>query len=116
MAALELAGGQARLVERAIVIGERPRLAQPLLAARREIFSGALTGTQEGDPRKAGEALLRVLESDTPPLRLLLGNAAADLAPIVHRQRLDEWARWDDTAEDQILNSHSRKIPVAATR
>ena len=69
-----------------------------VLAARRAIFSGALTGTQEGDPRKAGEALLRVLESDTPPLRLLLGNAAAGLAPIVYRQRLDEWARWDDTA------------------
>lgn len=69
-----------------------------VLAARRAIFSGALTGTQEGDPRKAGEALLRVLESDTPPLRLLLGNSAAGLAPTVYRQRLDEWARWDDTA------------------
>ena len=69
-----------------------------VLIARRHIFSGALVGTQVGDPRKAGEALLRVLESDTPPLRLLLGKAAADLAPAVYRERMEEWARWDEVA------------------
>ena len=69
-----------------------------LLGARREAMSGALARTQAGDPRKAGEALLAVLDSPTPPRRLLLGALAADTAPRVYAQRLQEWADWDAVA------------------
>ena len=44
-------------------------------------MDGRAAFTQPGDPRRAGEAMIRVVESDEPPLRLLLGNPAADLAP-----------------------------------
>ena len=69
-----------------------------VLGGRREAMSGALTGTQAGDPRKAGEALLKVLESDAPPRRLLLGVLAADTAPATYQQRLTEWAAWNAVA------------------
>lgn len=69
-----------------------------ILAQRREAMSGAYAGTQPGDPRRAAEALLAVLDSPAPPRRLLLGAMAADLAPQVYRDRLAEWARWDDVA------------------
>jgi NAD(P)-dependent dehydrogenase (short-subunit alcohol dehydrogenase family) len=69
-----------------------------VLAARREVMSGAHARTQAGDPRKAAEALLQVLQSDEPPLRLLLGAYAADHAPKVYRTRLAEWERWDALA------------------
>jgi len=69
-----------------------------LLGARREAMSGAQAHTQAGDPRKAGEALLAVLDSPTPPRRLLLGALAADTAPRVYAQRLQEWADWDALA------------------
>lgn len=69
-----------------------------VLGGRREAMSGALTGTQAGDPRKAGEALLKVLDSDTPPRRLLLGAFAADTAPATYQQRLTDWATWDAIA------------------
>ena len=45
-----------------------------VLAARREAMSGAQARTQVGDPRRAGQALLAVLDSPTPPRRLLLGR------------------------------------------
>lgn len=66
-----------------------------VLAERREILSGAYARTQPGDPRRAGEALFKILEADNPPLRLLLGNYAADRAPSVWRERLQEWETWD---------------------
>ena len=69
-----------------------------VLSARREAMSGALARTQAGDPRKAGQALLRVLDSEHPPRRLLLGALAADVAPATYNARLREWAQWDDVA------------------
>lgn len=69
-----------------------------ILGGRREAMSGALARTQAGDPRKAGDALLRVLDSPTPPRRLLLGKLAADVGPATYQQRLAEWAEWDSVA------------------
>jgi NAD(P)-dependent dehydrogenase (short-subunit alcohol dehydrogenase family) len=69
-----------------------------VLAQRREALSGRHARTQPGDPRKAAEALFTVLESDSPPLRLLLGSFAADHAPRVYRERLAEWEAWDQFA------------------
>ena len=69
-----------------------------VLAARREAMSGALARTQPGDPRRAGEALLQVLDSEQPPRRLLLGAMAADTGPRTYRERLQEWERWDAVA------------------
>ncbi|MDQ3403044.1 MAG: oxidoreductase [Actinomycetota bacterium] len=69
-----------------------------VLAKRRVGLSGAYADVQPGDPRKAGEALLAVLASAKPPVRLLLGRGCADLAPRVYRERIEEWATWDDLA------------------
>jgi NAD(P)-dependent dehydrogenase (short-subunit alcohol dehydrogenase family) len=69
-----------------------------VLAERRSMLSGESAFTQPGDPARAAEALLAVLSSDHPPLRLLLGRRAADVAPEVYRQRLAEWAEWDVVA------------------
>lgn len=66
-----------------------------VLAKRRHGLSGAYAHLQPGDPYKAGLALLKLVDAADPPLRLLLGNSAADLAPRVYRQRIQEWERWD---------------------
>ncbi|MFF1560462.1 oxidoreductase [Streptomyces sp. NPDC058279] len=69
-----------------------------VLAKRRHGLSGAYAHLQPGDPRKAGEALLKLVDAEEPPLRVLLGNGAADLAPSVLRARLAEWEEWDALA------------------
>jgi len=68
---------------------------EDVLRERREMISRTDANLYPGDPRKAGEALLKALESKPPPLRLLLGNAAAEAAPKIYRDRLSEWARWE---------------------
>ena len=69
-----------------------------VLAKQRHGLSGAYAHLQPGDPRKAGEALLKLVDAPEPPLRVLLGNKAADLAPSVLRERLAGWQEWDSLA------------------
>lgn len=69
------------------------------LAQRRAAMDGSQAFTQPGDPYRAGEAMIRVVESDDPPLRLLLGKAAADMAPTLWQGRIDVAERWRATAE-----------------
>jgi NAD(P)-dependent dehydrogenase (short-subunit alcohol dehydrogenase family) len=69
-----------------------------VLGARRAAMDGSQARTQAGDPRKAAEALLAVLDSPKPPRRLLLGKLAADVGPATYHARLQEWAEWDAVA------------------
>lgn len=55
------------------------------------------SGQEPGDPAKAAEAVVKVVEADSPPLRLLLGKAAYQAAT----NKLDTMAKsieeWKDT-------------------
>ncbi|WPP41948.1 oxidoreductase [Paenibacillus hunanensis] len=59
-------------------------------------------GKEPGDPQKAAEAVLQIVESDKPPLRLLLGNAA--YAAATHKlntllQSIEEWKEVTQNAD-----------------
>src|SRR5258708_25179991 len=49
-----------------------------------------------GDPRASAGALFAVVESETPPLRLLLGTFAVTMMPEVYAERLQEWKAWEE--------------------
>jgi NAD(P)-dependent dehydrogenase (short-subunit alcohol dehydrogenase family) len=53
-------------------------------------------GTQPGDPAKAARAIVNIVALDNPPLRLLLGKDALELADKASRSRAEEAARWAD--------------------
>ena len=53
-------------------------------------------GSQEGDPRKAAEAIAAALEADAPPLRLALGGDAVDAIRGSLESRLGDLARWEE--------------------
>jgi NAD(P)-dependent dehydrogenase (short-subunit alcohol dehydrogenase family) len=53
-------------------------------------------GTQPGDPAKAARAIVGIVATDEPPLRLLLGKDALELAAKASTSRADEAARWAD--------------------
>ncbi|GGO16845.1 SDR family oxidoreductase [Micromonospora parathelypteridis] len=55
-------------------------------------------GSIDSQPRLAAEALLQLVDSDDPPLRLLLGSMVYDLAFDVSRRRMDTWARWEQVS------------------
>ncbi len=52
----------------------------------------------DSDPALAAEALLRLVESDDPPLRLILGGTVHDAAVWITEQRLASWASWAEVS------------------
>jgi NAD(P)-dependent dehydrogenase (short-subunit alcohol dehydrogenase family) len=65
------------------------------LAPQRRSFSGEGAIDQPGDPVLAARAVLEVVDSPEPPLRLLLGTRAVAIATRAYQARLAEWSAWD---------------------
>ncbi len=53
---------------------------------------------QPGDPDKAGDVLIDAIESENPPLRLLLGSDAVKIVRAALEARLDELSKWADVS------------------
>jgi NAD(P)-dependent dehydrogenase (short-subunit alcohol dehydrogenase family) len=51
-----------------------------------------------GDPAAVGPAILKLVDSDTPPLRLFLGVVPTMMVPSTYAARLAEWDAWKDVA------------------
>ncbi|PZF56321.1 short-chain dehydrogenase/reductase [Curtobacterium sp. MCSS17_008] len=52
-----------------------------------------------GDPVAAAEALLRVLDAEQPPLRVLFGAGMVEFVEQLYADRLDGWRAWRDVTE-----------------
>ncbi|WP_030179828.1 oxidoreductase [Streptomyces sp. NRRL S-813] len=63
----------------------------PIRAARQ-----AKDGRQAGDPARAARAVLQVLDSDKPPVHLVLGSDAVRLVEQGQRQLADDLAAWSE--------------------
>jgi NAD(P)-dependent dehydrogenase (short-subunit alcohol dehydrogenase family) len=58
-------------------------------------FLESMEGKQPGDPAKAAEAIISAVESDAPPLRLVLGRYANDKARKKFAEAERERATWE---------------------
>jgi hypothetical protein len=67
---------------------------QHLVEARKK---SAGAGAQ-GDPRATADAILQVVDSDNPPLRLFLGASAFDIAKAKYAERIETWETWKDVS------------------
>ncbi|MER8156650.1 oxidoreductase [Streptomyces sp. NPDC094472] len=76
-------------------------------AGARRTSTLATYGHQPGDPARASEAIIGAVEAEEPPLRLLLGKAAYDIA----QARLDSLRTAFDAWRDVTLGAD---YPVAA--
>jgi hypothetical protein len=71
-------------------IADYDAVMNPIRAARE-----AKSGNQPGDPNKAAEALLRLVDAENPPTRLFLGEDALGLVAQKLEQMKGEIADWD---------------------
>ena len=72
-----------------------PEYAETAGAFRQRIEGGS--GKQDGDPVRAGEAIIKALESDNMPLRLVLGAIALERARIKIAELRSELDAWEKT-------------------
>jgi NAD(P)-dependent dehydrogenase (short-subunit alcohol dehydrogenase family) len=49
-----------------------------------------------GDPRTTAAAILKVVDSAEPPLRIFLGNAGLPVAQRIYADRLSTWTAWSE--------------------
>ncbi|MFJ9823096.1 hypothetical protein ACIRSU_01820 [Streptomyces sp. NPDC101160] len=62
---------------------------------REELARQFAEGSVDSDPKLAAAALLKLVDSDEPPLRLLLGSMVYDLAFDIARTRAETWSAWE---------------------
>ncbi|MCC5580005.1 SDR family oxidoreductase [Microtetraspora sp. AC03309] len=77
---------------------------------RAELEKQWAEGSVDSEPRLAAEAVMRLVDSDDPPLRLLLGSMVYDLAFDISRRRMDTWARWE-----QVSRAAEKAVPAPTT-
>ncbi|MEH2071475.1 MAG: SDR family oxidoreductase [Nostoc sp.] len=56
------------------------------------------TNVKWGDPTASSTAILKLVDAENPPLRLLLGEAATQIVPQNYERRLKVWTEWEDVA------------------
>ncbi|MEV1175776.1 SDR family NAD(P)-dependent oxidoreductase [Nonomuraea sp. NPDC049784] len=70
--------------------------ADPLYDGLRESFAAFAKTLDTGDPAAAGRALLKIADSDDPPLRVFFGTQGNQMLQQVYADRLKTWADWQE--------------------
>ena len=64
----------------------------------REAAAANFRSELSGDPKATAGAILRLVDSGKPPLRLILGSHPLPLVRQVYVKRLETWAEWADVS------------------
>ncbi|AEI42962.1 SDR family oxidoreductase [Paenibacillus mucilaginosus] len=74
------------------------RLSHPIEAygpLREELAKQYAEGSVDSDPQLAAQALMKLVDSEDPPLRLILGSMVFDAAIHSYEQRIATWKSWE---------------------
>ncbi|MGD9977299.1 MAG: SDR family oxidoreductase [Bacteroidales bacterium] len=52
-----------------------------------------------GNPTATGDAILKIIDADNPPLRLILGTMPWRVIEPAYKNRLETWKKWLDVSE-----------------
>jgi len=64
----------------------------------RQQFLSHLATLDYGDPQATAEAILKLVDADMPPLRLILGSATLPRAKALYAERIATWESWADVS------------------
>jgi NAD(P)-dependent dehydrogenase (short-subunit alcohol dehydrogenase family) len=92
--------------------GENAHFATPMaeyveLYGNQREQRAASSGKEPGDPAAVARALLTVVDSERPPLRVLMGAMACDVAPGIYERRLVTWKEWDEIGRNTDFPSNA---------
>ena len=80
--------------------GKSARIADVLepYADFRKQFMARLTSLERGDPKATAEAVLKLVDAQNPPLRLVLGSTILPGARALYADRIATWEAWEEVA------------------
>lgn len=64
----------------------------------RKQFLARLANLERGDPEATAGAVLKLVDTNDPPLRLGLGNSILPRARAAYAERLAEWEAWEEVS------------------
>ncbi|MCC8410649.1 SDR family NAD(P)-dependent oxidoreductase [Mucilaginibacter sp. UR6-1] len=64
----------------------------------KEEFFGGLRSMQRGDPEATPEAIFKIVDAETPPLRFFLGSQCLPWVRAAYQERLATWEEWADVS------------------
>ncbi|SFB07876.1 short chain dehydrogenase [Lentibacillus halodurans] len=67
----------------------------PYESLRDELARQFSEGSVDSDPSLAAEAILKIVNCDNPPLRLVLGSMLFDVAIDSTKERIATWKEWE---------------------
>ncbi|MFC6647326.1 SDR family NAD(P)-dependent oxidoreductase [Granulicella cerasi] len=72
--------------------------AMPEYAPVREHVFGMMRTMQRAEPAATADAVLKLVDAEQPPLRLILGSEGVPHAHQVYARRLAEWDAWEEVS------------------
>jgi NAD(P)-dependent dehydrogenase (short-subunit alcohol dehydrogenase family) len=63
-------------------------------------FQTTLMKTEMGDPNATPDALFKLVDSENPPLRLILGNQVLPWVTATYAERLKIWEEWSSVSNE----------------
>jgi NAD(P)-dependent dehydrogenase (short-subunit alcohol dehydrogenase family) len=80
--------------------GKSARVADVLepYADYRKRFIERLTSMERGDPQATAEAILKLVDAQDPPLRLVLGSTILTGARALYADRIATWEAWEEVS------------------
>ena len=84
---------------------------EPYADFRKQIMAN-LVNAEFGDPQATSEAILKLVDAEQPPLRLILGDKNLPMARAVYADRLATWEAWEDVSN--AAQGEPRKSAIAA--
>ena len=64
---------------------------------RKEVF-GHLQGQKQGDPEATAQAVLKLVDAQNPPLRLILGDQNLPQVRAAYADRIATWEAWEEVS------------------
>ena len=77
---------------------------EPYAELRDQVF-GNMMKMERGDPKATAEAVLKLVDAEQPPLRLILGHEGVPMMHAVYADRLAKWDEWK-AVSDAAQASH----------
>ncbi|MFJ8745879.1 SDR family NAD(P)-dependent oxidoreductase [Embleya sp. NPDC127516] len=74
--------------------------ADPIYDGLRRRLAEVMGKQPGGDPAAAARALLKIVDSDNPPLRVLFGRGFHPMLQQVYADRLKTWSDWEDLSAE----------------
>ena len=71
---------------------------EPYTQLRTQVFGSMMT-MERGDPQASAEAVLKLVDAEQPPLRLILGSEGVPMMHTVYADRLKQWDQWKAVSE-----------------